>query len=112
MPGDVTGILRRQKGSWSGHLFRFAHASEWYGCAPLSLHLWAHALRINRAGNKGIHTNAVRSKVECHGSGKSFYAAFRCIIGRHPSVGMSSPSTGHVDNYALMTAGHHLGCTE
>src|SRR6266566_4102567 len=112
VPGDVTGILRCQKGSWSGQLFRFAHTSEWYSCASLALHLRAQAVRINRAGNKSVHTNAVRGKVECHSPGKGFYAALRCIIGCHPPVRVRGPSTGHVDNDALMTAGHHLGCTE
>src|SRR4051794_1556925 len=112
MSGDVTGILRCQEDSWSSYLCGFTDASEWYICAPLTLYLRAHALRINRAGNKGVHANAVGGKVKGHGPGKGFYAALRCIIGSHAPVGASGSSTRHVDNYALMTLGHHLGCAE
>src|SRR5215831_6593226 len=98
MSGNVTGILRCQKEGRPGQLFGFTNTSKWNSEASLPLYFGAHALCINRAWYKSIHTDAIRSQVERHCPGQGLDAAFSSIIGTHTTMSVRGTSAGHNDD--------------
>src|SRR5579885_3176905 len=111
VPCDVTSILRCQKGHRSSKVFGFANPSKWDRHAPLSLRLWTHTLRINRARSDCAHANAIRSKIQGHRTGQRLHPTLCRVIGRQPPMRARRSATGYINNHALMLAGHDMSGT-